>query len=858
MSSPTSREAEPAIRPPAPAPLTPEARLTQAAIRHPRRTLLLAILFAIACALVIKTRITIDSEILNLLPQRFESIQALKVFDREFSQGHELTIGLWDEHGESDLEAFADFFGEALRKEPWVVRVMDRSPMEMPEGVAEVQKLAVPLLLNLPPEEFKSAIARLAPESLSERFTRKRAEIEAGSPKAEMELSFDPLGVVLPALKPLANSFNLDSNRPLGSEDGTLRLAIAVTNQKDFSPEACQETMRTVAAFKERILAEWQAEENGPAPRLLITGRIPYTSEMSLLVKDDIINTIAGSAILVAAVFYIGFRRFKPLFALFHVLLLCCLAAVAAGTLIFSELNQITMGLCAIMIGVGVDFGMLLYGTYEAKRSLGEDHSSAAGNTVTLLGRGILFGATTAAASFTILTFSESPGFAQLGTLIGIGIFTAAVLMMLIFLALLGEGKKRPGTFLRKEAGPISILGYLNLLSRHAKAVTLCALAGLIVLNIIAWSPIGTVQFDKDPRSLEPPNSDAGFALRKIMEKVPSAQEPVLAIIKAPDAQAFHHEWNAAQTLWAKAKEEGAIKGLASPFAFALSPERRDANASQLQGLDFAASRLALESALDREGFAAASFQPAFEMLAALETLSRNDLTPLDWRKTLPQESSWIWVLDRFLSPTPNIGVAYITPNQTLSTPEEQAALRAALLPANSEIAKESRPQLTGWSYVITELLPWSKTKLTRLSILMFLFITTVLAFVYRSVKPLAVLMCSLALSVGAMVALLKFTGVPLNLFNVLAFPLVLGIGVDYGIYTILAVRQQSGNIALATVVKPILLSGLTTIAGFGSLGLAQNPALSTLGLVCALGVASCLASTLLLILPTYLWRGYR
>jgi len=119
--------------------------------------------------------------------------------------------------------------------------------------------------------------------------------------------------------------------------------------------------------------------------------------------------------------------------------------------------------------------------------------------------------------------------------------------------------------------------------------------------------------------------------------------------------------------------------------------------------------------------------------------------------------------------------------------------------------------------------------------------------------------MLSLALSIGAMIAGLKITGLPLNLFNVLSFPLVLGVGVDYGIYVIVAVRQQDrARHAMASIVKPVVLSGLTTIAGFGSLGWANHPALSSLGLVCALGVACCLFSTLCFILPAYLWKGYR
>jgi predicted RND superfamily exporter protein len=52
-----------------------------------------------------------------------------------------------------------------------------------------------------------------------------------------------------------------------------------------------------------------------------------------------------------------------------------------------------------------------------------------------------------------------------------------------------------------------------------------------------------------------------------------------------------------------------------------------------------------------------------------------------------------------------------------------------------------------------------------------------------------------------------------------------------------------------------VLLSGLTTACGFASLGLAANPALRGLGLVCALGVAWCLVTTLCFLLPAYAWR---
>lgn len=834
-----------------------ETRLTRFAIRHPRRTAFLAAVLAIFCVAVIVLRARIDSDVLNLLPQRFESVQGLKLFDRDFSQARELTFALWDESGKGkgDLDAFADYFGEALRREPWVVRVMDGVPMESPEGIAQVQKLAVPLLLNLPPGDFDKALEHLQPSALAARFKRKRAEIEAGSFKAEMELNFDPTGVVIPALKPLAGSFSLeggaDGARPFASPDGTLRVAIAVTRQEKLDAPSCQELMRKVEAFKARVLAGWKSEggSGSAAPQILVTGRTPYVAEMSLGMRGDIVSTVIGSVVLVAGIFWLGFRRVRPLFAILHVLLLCCLVAVAAGTFIFGQLNVVTMGICAIMVGIGVDFGMLLFGTYQAAREEGQDHEAAAAHAVNLLGRGVLFGAATAAASFSALILSESPGFTQLGVLIGVGVLTAALLMMTVFFALLGRGSVAG----KRDFLSGATFWYVERLHRRAGPVAIAGLAALLALNLYAWLPVGKVRLEADPKSLEPAESRAGFALRKITEKLPAAKvEPVLAIIQGRDAADFRARWTKAQEHWLVAKEKGEIRSFTSPWAFALAPERLKANLAHLRGLDFAPARTALTGSLEREGFEAASFQGAFGLLDSLGALAHGDLAAADWRKALPEDSSWIFILDRFLSPTPNVGLAYISPQKTISSQAEQQRLRTALDTPGLGAT------LTGWSYVMADLVPWSKVKLRNLSLAMLGFIVVVLVFLYRSPAPLLVLLGSLGLSIGAMVAGLKLTGLSLNLFNMLAFPLCLGVGVDYGIYTVLGVRQRGGPKPLATVIKPVILSGLTTIAGFASLGFATHPALSSLGLVCALGVACCLFSTLFFILPVYLWRGFR
>src|SRR6185369_11277632 len=139
------------------------------------------------------------------------------------------------------------------------------------------------------------------------------------------------------------------------------------------------------------------------------------------------------SIFLVGAIFYVGFRRWLPLVGMGFSLLLCCLVALAAGLLIFHELNMVTIGMCAILIGLGVDFAILIFGRYQQARNEGSAHAPAIEEAIAKLGRAIFFGALTTAVGFLALLLAGSGGFTQLGVLIAIGILVAALLMTSVF-----------------------------------------------------------------------------------------------------------------------------------------------------------------------------------------------------------------------------------------------------------------------------------------------------------------------------------------------------------------------------------------------------------------------------------------
>jgi hypothetical protein len=344
---------------------------------------------------------------------------------------------------------------------------------------------------------------------------------------------------------------------------------------------------------------------------------------------------------------------------------------------------------------------------------------------------------------------------------------------------------------------------------------------------------------------MEPKSSQAAHALAAIMAKMPVRWEPVLGIIRAPNEAQLHEWWQRVQSHWADLEKAGRIKSFSTPAALALSPERMERNRQSLQKVDFAAARQALDGAIIREGFRRESFSSAFKLLDQLDGLARGTMPIPDWRHDLSPSSAWWFLVDRYFAHDPLLTVGFVTTNKPVETHEQKEMIERALPVSKVPMT------LSGWSYTLTDLIPWSRDQLILISTLMAFFDASLLAILYRDWRLWLIQILTLAFAIGAMIATMKLAHLPLNLLNVLAFRLVLAIGVDYGIYVLL-VWQKAREVEhdITGVLKPVALAGLTAIAGFGSLGFAMNPTLSGLGIACAIGLAWSLFATIFFTLP--------
>src|SRR5882724_1683774 len=174
-----------------------------------------AALLSAGCIFILVTRLRLDTEVLNLLPRGFESVEGLKVYNHDFAQTRELTFALLCQPDDVDkLEEFAPLFAQRLREQQWCTRVLAGAPIETPEGIHDLQAIAVPLLLNLESQDFQEMLGSLQPEKIEQRLHRLHQEIEAASPRPELELRLDPLGLVGPALKPFAGNAAIEEDQP--------------------------------------------------------------------------------------------------------------------------------------------------------------------------------------------------------------------------------------------------------------------------------------------------------------------------------------------------------------------------------------------------------------------------------------------------------------------------------------------------------------------------------------------------------------------------------------------------------------------------------------------------------------------
>jgi len=243
-----------------------------------------------------------------------------------------------------------------------------------------------------------------------------------------------------------------------------------------------------------------------------------------------------------------------------------------------------------------------------------------------------------------------------------------------------------------------------------------------------------------------------------------------------------------------------------------------------------------------------AQFQQALftDMRTTFQLLQNQDTSAALQVEDLPQafRDQFVGVTGKFL--------LHIFPRDNMWQRENQAKFIAELRTVD--------PNVTGTPVQLYEYEELLKDSYVQAAWYSLAAIVLLVFLHFRSVG--SVVLALLPVGIGALwlAGLMGWLGVPVNLANIMTLPLVIGIGVTNGIHILNRfAEERTPNILARSTGKAVLVSGLTAIAGFGSLIIAKDRGIHSLGCVMATGIAACMIAGLTL-LPALLnllgrWR---
>jgi hypothetical protein len=163
--------------------------------------------------------------------------------------------------------------------------------------------------------------------------------------------------------------------------------------------------------------------------------------------------------------------------------------------------------------------------------------------------------------------------------------------------------------------------------------------------------------------------------------------------------------------------------------------------------------------------------------------------------------------------------------------------------------------EVTGFPIVFHAMSARITSGFSRAVILGAVLMALVLLVDLRSVRSVLLASIPLVLGLVWMLGGMRLLGISYNFANLVAVPLILGVGIDNGVHVIHRMRLEGCegmSVVLRHTGRAILMGSLTTMIGFGSLALAEHRGLASLGIVLILGVGSCLVTSTV-VLPNLL-----
>ena len=576
--------------------------------------------------------------------------------------------------------------------------------------------------------------------------------------------------------------------------------------------------------------------------RVRVTGPVALSdAEFSTLTNGAAFST-ALSVGLLCLWLMLALRSLRLFVAIITTLIVGLVACGVFAVGVVGPLNPISVAFAVLFVGIAVDFGIQFSIRYRDERFRADNFTAALRNTAHSIGGPLAVAALASAVGFFSFVPTDYTGVSDLGLIAGVGMLLALLLNLTLLPALLTilrpKGERRPVGFAR--AAPLD-----RFLIR--RRVPVIALAGILMLGSLAVLP--KLRFDFNPLHLQNPHEEAVSTLFDLMSDPTTT--PYTIDILAPsvkDAAAMAERLEklpeVAQALTAESyvpadqqAKLAIIQDAAQLLGPTLTPVQVKPAPTDQQILAAIAA-----CAADVKQVAAQGSQPAAALAKALDGVLARGASVLpavaanvapgierrldDLRQSLAASPVTLDSLPEWLKRD------WIAANGRARVevfPKGDARDNDVLRRFAAAVAKIA-PDATGAPVTIQESARTVTHAFIVAGIIAIASISVLLALVLRRLRDVLLVLAPLVLAGLLTMATSVLAGLPLNFANIIALPLLLGVGVAFDIYFVMRWRAGSSELLQSSTARAILFSALTTGTAFGSLALSNHPGTSEMG----------------------------
>lgn len=814
--------------------------------------------FVVAAVLVVlsvlsATTLSFDTEVLNLLPDDDPVVTTFRSTIEDFGSLDYLLVLVRLPEGQplDPYLSFVDELGSSLEE----LEEIDYVEYDLGELLELFELFSAHAFVYLDEEGREEVARRLTDDGLRLQIAELRRGLSSPQALVLRDLMLlDPLDiheVLVDQFSLARGGVNVDwTSGYFLSTDQSRALLIARPAEPAQEVEFGRRLLAAIEESTADLLARWPeiAGEEGdgeplPRPEVALGGTYVTAVSDAGTIVTGLASNMATSLAGVLLLFALAFRRVGLIVYAFVPLAFGLVLAFGFAGTVLGELNALTSGFAALLVGLGIDFVIVSYGRYVEERRRGAGLGAALVAMSGSSGRAVWTGAITTAATFYAFMVTDFVGLRQMGLLTGTGILFCMVSVLVLLPAMLAWREDRRRTGGRMPRLVLHGLGARRLVrwSFQRPVLVICACAAVTAATG-ALAP--RLEFEDAIRELRPEGNPGIQVEEEVAAYFGSGLRYTMIVLSgATEEEALELSIRAeegAQELVDRgilARTDGIGSLIPSPADQAAGHDWLDRHRELL---DRERLRELFERYATEEGLRAEPFRRGIDLLADAGA-NREPVTAASLRRSPVVERR----LDRYLSG--NEGetklVVYLYP-----PPGEG---RRSAPPGAVELAERLGPQaeVTGVNVVGERLRNAIRVDAVTASIIGFVLVALLLFLDYRWLASTLLSLLPLCVGVVWMLGIMVLIGEDMNFFNIFVVTMIIGIGVDYGVHMVHRWREvgfgpealQGERLveSLGETGKAIVLAAVSTSVGFGSLALSHYPGLRSMGYVAILGAAA-------------------